>query len=466
MAALSLPRILRGNLPAAFHKKGPRWPLILCLISVVFVFVAGTFAATGKEGQPRIRRAQSRPFDRSHLPKPRPDRVLVRFRQGVSRSAMAAIHSRFAAKVLPDYELSVVSYGGYTTTVQLACQGLPLGAACQFAANPLSLPAGQWQWLGLTIQTSANTPLGTYPILVTAGDGALTSQLTVRLVVADYSISVSPASLDVVTGNNANLTVTVSETPGWTDLVSLSCSVVPQTGPFCGPTGSYSAGTATVTLIAYNSPPQDYSLTVNASSNGVSRAAPPVTIHVQAATESVSPASATIAVGKSANFTLSITSQNGLADQFTFSCPNLPAGILCTFSPASGTLPASGTFSSALTIQVSSKPALVMPAYKLEPHRPLPWAPTLLPALWMALPVFIWWMQRKRRPPRFAVHYACFVAVLLLFSVILVACGGGSSVAPTPTPPPPPPPATVTVQLQAASPSLTLNSAYITLSIP
>jgi len=366
----------------------------------------------------------------------------------------------------PDYELSVVSYGGYTTTVQLACQGLPLGAACQFAANPLSLPAGQWQWLGLTIQTSANTPLGTYLILVTAGDGALTSQLTVRLVVADYSISVSPASLDVVTGNNANLTVTVSETPGWTDLVSLSCSMVPQTGPFCGPTGSYSAGTATVTLIAYNSPPQDYSLTVNASSNGVSRAAPPVTIHVQAATESVSPASATIAVGKSANFTLSITSQNGLADQFTFSCPNLPAGILCTFSPASGTLPASGTFSSALTIQVSSKPALVMPAYKLEPHRPLPWAPTLLPALWMALPVFIWWMQRKRIPPRFAVHYACFVAVLLLFSVILVACGGGSSVAPTPTPPPPPPPATVTVQLQAASPSLTLNSAYITLSIP
>jgi hypothetical protein len=80
-----------------------------------------------------------------------------------------------------DFIVSIVSMGGYTGTFQFSCLGLPVGASCQLGANSLFLPAGQLLFNTLKIQTSGNTPLGTFPFQLVASDGAATGQLPLKL---------------------------------------------------------------------------------------------------------------------------------------------------------------------------------------------------------------------------------------------------------------------------------------------
>jgi hypothetical protein len=48
----------------------------------------------------------------------------------------------------------------------------------------------------------------------------------------------------------------------------------------------------------------------------------------------VTPAKASISLGESANFVVSVGSDGGLTDQVTFACSNLPAGAQCSFEPS------------------------------------------------------------------------------------------------------------------------------------
>src|SRR4029077_13809232 len=135
-----------------------------------------------------------------------------------------------------DFNVIIFSVAGYSSTsVNFSCQGLPAGAACQFGSSSLALPAGQSVGNSLAVQLTSNAPLGTYPFRVIASDGAVTNQLPLKLVIADFSLSVSPTSANVVSGASANVNLTVRGTAGWTNLVNLACTVSPQTAnaPSC-----------------------------------------------------------------------------------------------------------------------------------------------------------------------------------------------------------------------------------------
>jgi hypothetical protein len=360
-----------------------------------------------------------------------------------------------------DYSVVVYSMAGYTSdSVQFTCQGLPAGATCQFGSASLALPAGQSLLNSLTVQISASIPLGVYPFQVMASDGASSAQLPLKLAVADFSLSASPASLKVVEGNSAVFNVTIQGTTGWTDLVNVTCTIAPPVAnnSSCPGNGLTPTGTVPITVPTYNMPVGDFTLQFSGSADGVTRQSSAVTLHVQNAAVSVSPITATIAVGSSATFNVSVTSQNGLTDQFTFSCPGLPAGLSCTFSPPGGTLPANGTLSSTLTVAVNAKPALAAP--KQTSSRSLPFG--LLVEVFVSCAIF--WLlfeswQRAVRSPAFSAYGISFGVLLVVVVLGAVSCGGGGSS----TGPPPPPAPTVTL---SASPTsiATGNSTTLTWS--
>ena len=352
-----------------------------------------------------------------------------------------------------DFNVILFSVAGYSSTsVNFSCQGLPAGTACQFGSNSLALPAGQSVGNSLAVQLTSNAPLGTYPFKVIASDGAVTNQLPLKLVIADFSLSVSPTSANVVSGASANVNLTVRGTAGWTNLVNLACTVSPQTAnaPSCNVGGSYFPGVYPIgtNINTYNVPPGDYTIQISGSAQGVTHQAAPVTLHVQNATGSLSPTSATIPVGSSANISVSVTSQNGLTDQFSFSCPGLPAGLSCTFSPPNGTLPSNGVLTTTLTILASSRPALITPPYRVRLSLP----PNLLVEVaGLYLLLFMLWFRIDTRPfhPWRQPLYSILVTFVLVFLVAeSVACGGGG-----PSGPPAP-----TVSLRATPSSITAGS--------
>src|SRR5207249_11221250 len=102
--------------------------------------------------------------------------------------------------------------------------------------------------------------------------------------------------------------------------------MTPQVPAGCGVQGILFAGNSTVSFSAAGVPVGDYSVVLSGAGDGVTHSAPAVIIHVGGVSGSVSPNSATVAVGSSANFNVTLQSQNGFTNQFIFSCHDAPVG--------------------------------------------------------------------------------------------------------------------------------------------
>jgi len=365
--------------------------------------------------------------------------------------------------------IGIVSYGGYSNTVQLSCQGLPAGASCQFDQTTVNVQPGFGAAISLVVKTDSGIALGTYSFNVVATDGVISDTVPLRLIVADFSVSFSPASVSVVSGKSANFNLVVGAIGGWSDLVNINCQVSPPNVVFCPLVSRALPGTYPATVTTNLAPPGDYTFSVSASADGVTHNAPVAVLHVQGASGTISSTAATIPVGGSATSNVALNSQNGLTDQFTFSCPGLPAGVACSFSPATGNLPSNGTLQTVLTVSVTARPASTVP---LAPQGRIgsPWhVPPVLIVCALALFVLgLRFMPSGLRRPAFA---ALLAGAALLLAMSLVACGGGGgsssgSPLPTPSPTPTPTPKVVTVTVQASSNSMTTTVGFITVTVP
>jgi len=161
---------------------------------------------------------------------------------------------------------------------------------------------------------------------------------------------------------------------------------------------------------------------------------------------SVSPTSATIAVGSSANFTVNLTSTGGFNGQVNLACSGEPSGVGCTFNPGVVNLPANGTVNSILTVSVSAKPSISgtprQPATEpVLPSRSLPLTTLFLVLLAAALFCYGVILKRglsgaeesvfsvsgvTRLSRSYAAGLAAFVLVLVL-AAGLISCGGSTS---------------------------------------
>lgn len=389
--------------------------------------------------------------------------------------ALAGFHlfSDFSKQTTPptglthDYDLHLVSYGGYSSTVQFSCQGLPIGASCQFGASSMALPALPPVGTSIQVQAGAITPTGTFPFTVIASDGTVTQQLALTLNVADFTLSLTPASTSVITGNSTNLSLTIGAIGNWSDLVNISCQSSPTVTAGCYTTqGTFLIGSLQVPFSAFNAPAGDYAVTITGSADGVTHTSAPATIHVQGLTGSVSPTSATISVGNSTQFSVTLNSQNGLTDQFTFSCPGIPSSISCSFTPTSATLAGNGTLSSTLTVKVLSNPAgLTAPQSTKSEFRYL--SPSFFASyVFLILCLYLFLASGYQLNHRRRIRLSVVASSVFFAALVISSCGGGSSAQNPPPPPPPPPPTTISITVQASSSSVTQTLGVINVQIP
>jgi uncharacterized repeat protein (TIGR01451 family) len=117
------------------------------------------------------------------------------------------------------YSVTITPSAGFTGNVNLSVSGLPAGAVANFNPSSVTITDATSKTTGLTITTTAGTPLGDFPINVTGTAGGTIHSAPVTLKV------VSPSSIDL------SVIKTASPSPGQVN-VNLSYRVtVTNNGP-------------------------------------------------------------------------------------------------------------------------------------------------------------------------------------------------------------------------------------------
>jgi hypothetical protein len=301
--------------------------------------------------------------------------------------------------------------------------------------------------------------VGTYQFAVIATDGTITHRGAATLQVqappppAILGV-ISPASATLSPGQSANLELTLISENNATGTATFQCSNL-STGSTCtfNPTTTTLPSNGNVTdqltvQVTSATPVGTYPFTVVATVGTITQQIA-ATLQVQAPPNfsgSITPSSATLSVGQSANFSITLNSQNGANGSVSLACLNVPSGTTCAFNPTAANLPANGSASDTLTVQVNSRPTIAPPVTSI------PWTPTggwpgTLPFLaGLLLAIFVIVAaggDRKQRLAALAV--LLFVAAALL--VATLACGGGGS---TGSSTPAPAPVTFTISVQAS----------------
>ncbi len=244
------------------------------------------------------------------------------------------------------YTVSVSALNGFSGTVTFAASGLPAGAAANF--TPASVTAS-----GSSTLSISGAPQGTYTITITGTSGTLAHSASVSLTVGaspDFTISAVPASNQILAGQGAQYTVTITGQNGFAGTVSLGVTGYPagSTASLTPPTVTGS-GASTLMIGTPAGSSGNYTLKITGIAGAVTHTATAALV-VQDFTVSVSPAARTVNAGKKANYTVTVGSVNGFSGPVSLSVTGLPPGATAAFSPQPVTPPAGSTANASLTV--------------------------------------------------------------------------------------------------------------------
>ncbi len=251
--------------------------------------------------------------------------------------------------------------GGFSSAIALSAAGAPTGTTVTF--NPATIPAPGSGTSTMTIAVGASTPTGTYPITVTGTGGGIQRSTTVTLTVvtpANFTLSVSPASLSVQQGNQGTSIITATVSGGFNSAIALSATGAPT-----GTTVTFNpstipapgAGNSTMTItVGASTPTGTYPITITGNGGGVQRTTT-VTLTVTAVPNfaiGASPTSLNIAQGSQGNSTITTTVSGGFNSAIALSATGAPAGTTVSFNPATISAPGSGTSTMTITVGAST----------------------------------------------------------------------------------------------------------------
>ena len=197
------------------------------------------------------------------------------------------------------YALSVTPQGGFDGAVALSVSGLPADASASF--TPSAVSGGSGSSL-LTVSAPASTPVGSYPLTITAMSGSLSHSAQVTLIVdppPDFTVSASPSWTSTVAGGTVSYTATVGSVNGFGGDVALTVSGLPPgaTASFDPSTVTGGSGSAQLTVTTSGTTPAGSStLTVTGTSGSLERTTS-VTLTVTSAAVTAFPAATTIETG-------------------------------------------------------------------------------------------------------------------------------------------------------------------------
>lgn len=235
----------------------------------------------------------------------------------------------------------VSALNSFSGMVDLACSGLPAGAACNF--SPASVPAGTASKLTVTTTHALQGP---YTVTVTGTSGVASHVHTFTLnVQADYTLGLASPVLTLFPGQAGNFSVTLAAQDGYTGAITLACGTFDATISCTPPAAAISLNNANPSAgfnvaIATNSPgttlPNQYVANLTATdSNGLPTHTVSATVNV-VDFQLTPPAGVSVAVGNpTPALTVQVKSLGSLTGAVDLACPSNPVGFVCHFSPAS-----------------------------------------------------------------------------------------------------------------------------------
>ncbi len=339
--------------------------------------------------------------------------------------------SQSASSGTVTYALTLTAQNGFNQAVTLTCpNGLPSGAACS-ATQVVPTPSGVSTMVNVIVTSSA--PTGSYPFTITGSAGLTAHSVQAMLIVngantPDFSVSLVPSSSASLQGQTASYAVNIGSNAGFNKSVTITCSGLPS-GATCGssPASVMPSGTATVTVaVSGNLAPGTYLFTITATSGGTNHSQP-ATLVVGTINATVGPnTSATIAVGTSANFTLSLASTNGSAGPVNLGCGGVPAGISCTFSPTQVNVSPSGTATTTLTVTVMAKPAMASVYGSPNAWTNLsPWS-IAFSTLFLIILTTLFAYRRNGNLPSAVIRGLAVLVLIVVLGAGLTSCGGAT----------------------------------------
>jgi len=210
---------------------------------------------------------------------------VARFVQVFATSDFSVSATPASANVSPgsstNYTVNVATTGGFNGSVSFGVSGLPSGANASF--NPTSVTGSGSSTM--TVSTTASTPLGSYPLTITATSGNLTHTASVTLVVsaaADFSLTATPSSQTIARKSQGAYSISVAALNGFSGGVSLSVNgLPPRTSSSFNPGSITGSGKSTLS-VSVNKPaqPGTYPLVITGTSGNLSHSAS-VTLVIQ-----------------------------------------------------------------------------------------------------------------------------------------------------------------------------------------
>lgn len=305
---------------------------------------------------------------------------------GLGLSSALKKQTVVAGQNTADYLVAVFSIGGYQTTANVSCVGLPAGATCQFGTTSFVITPGALGNTSLIVATSSSLAVGNYPFQVQVSDGTVTQTISLTLSIGDFTISASDTKI-AVPGGFVSSSITITSVNGLTEPIFINCAGLPA-GVSCNPPGFIlPPGQANVGLgIDKTVAPGNYSFSITGANGGISHNAKAV-LHVgDFGNTTISATSATLSVGQSVNFTLTVNSINGFNGSIQFGCSPNKNGTTCAFAPSSGSFANSASVTTQLTVAAVSRPAFASTKVAKTALRPIFLWPSLLVAGILLLP--------------------------------------------------------------------------------
>jgi cellulose 1,4-beta-cellobiosidase len=252
--------------------------------------------------------------------------------------------------------VTVSAINGFTGTVALTVSGLPSGVTASFSPASVTGSAGST----LTFTASGTATVGAATVTITGTSGSTTETATLTLTVTaepEFTISVSPTTLSVPVNTNPTVALTVAYVGGLTGSVSLSASGLPTgvAANFAPSSFNSPGGTSTVNFTSQSSTPAGTYSVLLTGTDGSTVNSATLTLTIPGSSNGFtlksSATAVTVAQGKTATDTITVTDVGTFSGSVTLAASGLPSGVTAAW----GTNPTTG--SSVLTLTASSTAA-------------------------------------------------------------------------------------------------------------
>ncbi|PYU24036.1 MAG: hypothetical protein DMG30_09915 [Acidobacteria bacterium] len=340
--------------------------------------------------------------------------------------------SQTATSGTATYMVTLTAQNGLNQAVTITCpNGLPAGAGC-FSSQVV--PSASGTSAAVNVVIVGTVPAGTYPFTITGTAGSVTHSVQATLMVGsgttpDFSVSLTSPSVSSLQGQTASYAVNIASSNGFNQSVSITCAGLPSGATCASSPGSVMApGSATVTVAVPGTlAPGTYAFTITGTSGSTNHSQSAMLV-VGTINATVGPGtSATIAVGSSANFTVSLTSTNGSAGPVNLSCGGVPSGLNCMFSPSQVNVSPSSTATTTMTVTVTAKPVAASVYGSPEAWPNLSTWSIVFSTVFLITLTLLFAYRRNGALPAGMIRGLAVLVLIVVLGAGLISCGGATS---------------------------------------